>query len=299
MDDLRPRDWSEYIGQTQLKDRLLTYCEDTLARVAPLDHVLLYGEPGFGKTSLAAIIAAELGEPFEVLTMPIRPAALMKFFNNFRGGVVLFDEFHRLSHGQQEDFFNPLEDKYFTTPNGRKVTIPWFTAIIATTEKKDIIAPVLRRIPIRGLSFDPYTDDEIGLIVAQMARKLGFTLDETIAAGLGHAAGGRPGEAHGLVVAARALSHRGPISVESVLAFCEVDADGVTKEHRTLMRAIDKLAGTGAVGMLRLSDYVGMDQAIIRSLQRLLIDLDLIDQGGAGVELTSAGVRRIRDSRAA
>ncbi len=113
------------------------------------------------------------------------------------------------------------------------------------------------------------------------------------------AAGGRPGEAHGLVVAARALSHRGPISVESVLAFCEVDADGVTKEHRTLMRAIDKLAGTGAVGMLRLSDYVGMDQAIIRSLQRLLIDLDLIDQGGAGVELTSAGVRRIRDSRAA
>jgi Holliday junction DNA helicase RuvB len=298
MDDLRPRDWSEYIGQDKMKDRLDTYCCDARVDQRPLPHVLLVGRAGYGKTSMAALLADQMHAPFHKITLSpaTKPAVLARFFNRFEGGVVLFDEVHRAPTNLQEELLNPLEDGYFTTPNGRKIFLPWFTAILATTEKQDVLGTIIDRVPIQP-TFDPYTEAELGTIFEGMARRLGFELDPDLAVGLGRAAGGCPRGGLSMVYAARALTKRGDLTLDAILEFCEVDADGVTKDHRRLMAAIDKLAGVGAVGLDRLSDYLGVHPAVIRDLERLLTNLDLITYGAGGRELSEAGIARIRPER--
>ena len=190
MNGIRPETWDDYVGQEAMKDRLAVHISSALIREETLDHILLTGPPGCGKTSLASIIATEFGEPFTSFLMPIKEKALLLFLRQ-RHGVVLFDEIHRLSVKQQEALLPLVEDGYYQLDNGDRVYADNLTIIGATTEPEKIIPPLFDRFPIKP-PFDDYTADEMRDIVHRMAYASGIELDDMQAAVLGSAAGGVP-----------------------------------------------------------------------------------------------------------
>ncbi len=296
-DTLRVTDWEGFVGQPQLKNRLRLHIDAATKTGRVLDHVLLEGFAGAGKTTLAHLIAEELCTDIEVVQMPVKPRILAGLLRQFDGGVMFLDEIHRLTKSGQEDLLSVLTEGYMQLDHGRKIYSSEYLCIIgATTEPDKVIKPLRDRFPIKPRFVD-YNDTEMGTIVAGMADKVGVELDDVTAMGLGASCGGVPRVARDLVFAARDLTAMElDVTVRNVLDLCEIDEDGLNADHSEYMRIMDQCGGIG-VGLKTLSTLMQLPENTIRELERLLMKKGFLALEKPGRELTNKGFRKVNPGR--
>lgn len=295
VDPYRPTNWDEFIGQARVKMDLEVAIQGAIDRDAPLGHVMLAGKPGVGKTSLAQIVAARLGEDFHKLSMAnLKPAALAKFFRqDFISGVVLMDEIHAAPTVTQEQLLTLLEEGYMTSPNGQTIQREWLTVIAATTVPEKVDSALRSRFDHEPRFVD-YTPDEMSRIARQIAGKMGFDLADDLAEAFGAAAGDSPRNARRLVRKTQDLrSHLGrPPTVDEVLDLAGVDREGVTIDHMAYLAALDSFGGVAGEKAMIMMLGVGSDR--LREIELFLLTRRYIGYGDRGRELTSSGVRKLR-----
>jgi holliday junction DNA helicase RuvB len=284
MTDFRPATWDGYVGQRKLKDRLQIHIAGSIEHDEQLDHVLLVGPPGCGKTTIASLIAQELGDPFESYIMPIKPQVLRRLVMSYVG-VVLFDEIHRLTPRQQEDLLPLVEDDYLQLDNGTKLFNYSLTIIGATTEPEKVIPPLYDRFQIKP-PWDDYKDDEMGLILSNMATKMGVEFTNEEAELLGRAAGGVPRNAKSIVSMARDLDST---DVDLILHKCRLSRDGLTEMHRRYIKVLKECGGVAGLDII--GAHLRLPKSILVDLERLLMQRQMIEYTKQGRSLLSAGYK--------
>ncbi len=294
-DTLRPATLDGYIGQPKLKARITVHVEAAVAQRRPLEHILLTGPPGSGKTTFASIVAHMLNDEFIALSMPVNDRVFERTVRS-HNGVVLLDEIHRLSPRQQEGVMALLEFGYFATATGRNIENDWLTVIGATTEPQMLIPPLRQKFPIIP-ELEPYTNDDLRQVVEGMAQMAGVTLSYETMVALGAAAAGTPRLARRLVLAARDLQvtlDREP-TVAEIFDLTGASADGLTEGHIKYLHALDMLGGTAGIELI--ATVLQLHTAVCKDLERLLVSMQMVAYGPRGRELLSAGGRRISDPR--
>jgi len=278
---LRPKTISEYIGQEKVKQNLSIFVDAAKGRREALDHVLLYGPPGLGKTTLAYIVSRELGVDIKVTSGPVieRPGDLAAILTNLHEHDILFiDEIHRLSHVVEEILYPAMEDFHIDIligqgPSARsmKLEIPDFTLVGATTRAGLLTSPLRDRFGI-SFRFDFYTPDELAVIVKRSAKILGISIDRDGARELARRSRGTPRIANRLLkrvrdyaqVKAEGFINHG-IAIEALEQF-EVDERGFDQMDRTiLLTVIDKFSG-GPVGIENLSAAIGEEKTTLEDV---------------------------------
>ncbi|RMG98622.1 MAG: Holliday junction branch migration DNA helicase RuvB [Candidatus Dadabacteria bacterium] len=269
---LRPSRLDEYVGQERLRANLRVFIEAARRRGEPLDHVLFAGPPGLGKTTLAHIIAHEMGVGIECTAGPIleRPGDLAAILTNLKEGDVLFiDEIHRLSPVVEEILYPAMEDFQLDIligqgPSARsiKIDLPRFTLVGATTRSGLLTAPLRDRFGVVG-RMEFYTPEELARIVTRSAGVLGIPITEEGAWEIARRSRGTPRIANRLLRRVRdfaEIHHSGTVTREvadQALAALEVDGAGLDRMDRRLLAAvIDQFRG-GPVGIDSLAAAVG------------------------------------------
>lgn len=288
-DALRPKTWDDYIGQEALKRRLRLRSEAARKSFRLLDHMLLIGPPGVGKTSLSALIAQELRVPFESYVMPLPPNRVREVVLN-TGGVLLLDEIHRLPAKAQEELLPVVEDGYFQVSWGKEYLEEPLMIIGATTEMKGVIKPLRDRFVIPP--FEEYTEEEMGQIVRRMGMQLGIEFTNEAALGLGRAAVGTPRLAKHLVKAANDLPD--PNNVEDVLDLVGVTPQGLTVHHIKYLEVLRKSSGTAGVKVL--AGTIGIPEPELLELEFVLRKLDMIENTPRGRSLKSTGYKFLKNN---
>ncbi|MBM9536036.1 Holliday junction branch migration DNA helicase RuvB [Desulfobulbus alkaliphilus] len=269
--DIRPRRLDEYIGQEQVKQGLRIFIQAALQRGEPLDHVLFHGFPGLGKTTLAYIIANEMGAGIKVTSGPVieRPGDLAALLTGLRAGDVLFiDEIHRLNHVVEEILYPAMEDFQLDLiigqgPGARsvKMDLPPFTLVGATTRSGLLTPPLRDRFGV-VLRLEYYSPEELVIIIQRSARLLNIGIDAEGALELGRRSRGTPRIANRLLRRVRDFSEVGGHTfisrtvADAALTMLNVDHIGLDEmDRRIMLTLIEKFQG-GPVGLDTLSTAV-------------------------------------------
>lgn len=278
---LRPKTLDDYIGQDKAKDNLSIYIKAALQRKESLDHVLLYGPPGLGKTTLSGIIAREMGVNLRVTSGPAieKQGDLVAILTSLNEGDVLFiDEIHRLSRNVEEILYPAMEDFSLDIilgkgPSARSIRldVPHFTLVGATTRSGQLTAPLRDRFGVL-LRLELYTPEQLGQIVKRSAGILGIPIDDEGALEIASRSRGTPRIANRLLKRVRDIAEiefDGTIDVnvaQSALARFEIDELGLDDFDRKMLSAIINHYGGGPVGLDTLAAAVGEEAITIEDV---------------------------------
>ncbi|HIU46568.1 MAG TPA: Holliday junction branch migration DNA helicase RuvB [Candidatus Fimadaptatus faecigallinarum] len=307
---LRPRALADYFGQKRLKESLSVFIQAAVKRREPLDHLLLYGPPGLGKTTLACIIASEMGQNIRTTSGPAieRPGDLASILTNLNQGDILFiDEIHRLSHAVEEVLYPAMEDFALDIMIGKgpsarslRLDLPKFTLIGATTRAGMLSSPLRDRF---GISFrlELYTPEELAQIVARSARILKIDCKDEGALEIARRSRGTPRVANRLIKRVRDYAQvRGDGVITRAVAaealnLLEIDELGLDRTDRAMLMTIIKKFGGGPVGLDTLAASTGEDAGTIEDVyEPYLMQLGFMMRTPRGRVLTPAAYEHMK-----
>ncbi len=279
--NLRPQMLAEYIGQEKIKNNLKVYIDAAKARGESLDHVLFYGPPGLGKTTLSGIIANEMGVHMKVTSGPAieKPGEMAAILNNLQEGDVLFvDEIHRLNRQVEEVLYPAMEDFAIDIMLGKessarsiRLDLPHFTLVGATTRAGLLTAPLRDRFGVvQKLEF--YTPKELQIIVERSAEVLGVGIEPEGAAEIARRSRGTPRLANRLLKRVRdfaQVKYDGVITkqvADFALDILDVDKVGLDNNDRSILLMMIEKFGGGPVGLETLAAALGEDAGTLEDV---------------------------------
>lgn len=308
--NLRPKSFDSYIGQEKIKNNLKIYIQAANERNEPIDHVLLYGPPGLGKTTLANIIANEMGRSIKIVAGPAieYPGEILAIVKQLpKGGVLFVDEIHRLSKPVEEALYSVMEDFAFDAviENGeqttvRRINLDRFTLIGATTRAGLLSAPLRDRFGIIH-RMEYYEPEELAQIVINSAQKLNINnIDETGALAIGNSSRGTPRIANRLLRRVRDYAQvkaDGNISkqvVDEALKLLDIDTMGLDFTDRSILKTMIMKFNGGPVGLDTLAAAIGEDPGTIEDVyEPFLVKCGFINRTPRGRQVTDSAYKHL------
>ena len=307
--NLRPQRLDDYIGQKSAKDNLKVFIEAAKLRGEPLDHVLFYGPPGLGKTTLAGIIANELGVDIKITSGPAIDSAgdLAAILTNLNENDVLFiDEIHRLNRSVEEVLYSAMEDFALDIiigkgPSARSIRLDLskFTLIGATTRAGSLSAPLRDRFGVMS-KFELYDEEELSEIIKRSAGILGIAADDESVLEMARRSRGTPRVANRILKRVRDFSQvkgdgiiNGEITREGLCAL-QIDSMGLERLDREILTAIIERFGGGPVGIDTIAASIGEERVTIEeAYEPYLLQIGFLSRTPKGRTVTALAYRHL------